>query len=721
MSIPAEKVRKLQETNDRLLKKPVVGARALRSYAGGLSFVAGLLPHLRPFLGSIWAALGGAGGASDGAARHAGKLIHTRRFGPALGWIGALLEGRPAPLVRTLYSKEVRANAQIVTDACPFGIGGILRVDDKPEEFFAADIPQEALEKFRARWGDSKWTTLWEGLALLLAFRMWLPRLGFHTRCLVKSDSLSTLIMLAKGKAKSPELNVLAREFALDQALREYRVWWLEHIPGVTNQQADALSRLEAPERATIPEALHRVPRRTVDVGPGFWKVQLRAPRVEKKGGPSAGVDLACSGFFRDRMGRLKRSLPCRPPPPIAAPRRAGGPLPLVEGPAIRPPGAPTAPPEDLDVAPLPGTPRPYRRGTASAAHEAATDPDRCRRALLHDASAATSRRPLDARKQLWATLGRQAGIIEPFDLTPDVIYVIMGAMKIAGYRSAELYLDSAKGEHVARGGAWTDQLVQARRAAIRSCRRHLGHPRQAKGLPLTELGAFTGEAPLAPGGPMYPGAATILASWWLLREIEASAALCAHVQVDTHAQRVSWTLPCTKTDQQALGAVRTHSCSCEFSDPAICPYHVMVRHLATRPAGPATPLFQALDGAPPTKAGWADTFQALAQRLGLPVAHANGARAYTGHSARATGAMHLASTNVELWRIQLFGRWGSNVFLSYIREAPMAQLDRLALESSAQLSVQTARTQLQDLLRRTATGERAALASDPEAAKLPA
>ena len=58
----------------------------------------------------------------------------------------------------------------------------------------------------------------------------------------------------------------------------------------------------------------------------------------------------------------------------------------------------------------------------------------------------------------------------------------------------------------------------------------------------------------------------------------------------------------------------------------------------------------------------------------------------------------------MELWRIQLFGRWGSNVFLTYVRDAPIAQLDRLALESTASLSIETAKVQLQDLLRRTAS-----------------
>ena len=105
------------------------------------------------------------------------------------------------------------------------------------------------------------------------------------------------------------------------------------------------------------------------------------------------------------------------------------------------------------------------------------------------------------------------------------------------------------------------------------------------------------------------------------------------------------------------------------------------------------------------TKQGWAHTFQWIAIQLGLNPSHQNGARRFTGHTARATGAVHLASTQVELWRVQLFGRWGSEVFLHYIREAPVEQLDKLALETSVHISLETAKSELQQLLRRQDQG----------------
>ena len=79
--------------------------------------------------------------------------------------------------------------------------------------------------------------------------------------------------MIAKGRAKSLELNVVAREIALDQALQEYGLTILTHIPGVTNLEADYLSRLFSPKPPVKPGQLEGVPLTPVQHGAGFWKV----------------------------------------------------------------------------------------------------------------------------------------------------------------------------------------------------------------------------------------------------------------------------------------------------------------------------------------------------------------------------------------------------------------------------------------------------------------
>ena len=52
-----------------------------------------------------------------------------------------------------------------------------------------------------------------------------------------------------------------------------------------------------------------------------------------------------------------------------------------------------------------------------------------------------------------------KAGYNDPFHLEPEMIFAIMGALDLAGYRSSELYLDAAKSLHIASGHHWSQQL----------------------------------------------------------------------------------------------------------------------------------------------------------------------------------------------------------------------------------------------------------------------
>ncbi|CAK9106255.1 Uncharacterized protein SCF082_LOCUS49493 [Durusdinium trenchii] len=452
VTIPQDKVAKIQETTQLFLKRPVVGQKQLRSYAGMLSFVAGLIPHLRPFLASLWAVLGKDTSANDGAGKvsHSGKLVHTRRIKPALS----------------------------------LGHGAAVRA---------------------------------------------------------KSDNLGVLCMLAKGGAKSPQLNSLAREFALDQALKAYRLHWLEHIPGVTNLEADALSRQTAPNPVAFPEHLKQATRSDVSVGPDFWK------------GFALPVRSTVQFEGRDRPG------PTRPRPNDPPDREVGT-----------------------------GEPKPYGRGSAEAALCAAQDPHHCRLVLARDASAASTKGPTASRQKLWENLARTAGWTDPFRLDPTMIYTVMGALKVGGYRSAQLYLDAAKQCHISLGLAWDSQLQQAYRAAVRSCQRGIGHAKQASGLPLDKVADLPRWEQLVPGGPSQPVTATLLTSWWLLREIEASRARRKHISLNEDEQKVTWRLPSSKTDQAALDQW----------------------------------VFPTASNAAASKRGWADTFEVLAARLGLPTQH---------------------------------------------------------------------------------------------------
>lgn len=190
---------------------------------------------------------------------------------------------------------------------------------------------------------------------------------------------------------------------------------------------------------------------------------------------------------------------------------------------------------------------------------------------------------------------------------------------------------------------------------------------------------------------------ACLLASWWLLREIEASHAQIKHIEFHHDTLTAMWLLPNSKSDPQALGTERAHSCSCGQGAAGGCPYHAAKAQVdaVVRRFGPrTTSLFPTETGMAPTKAGWNGTFQALAARYGLATHHASGAPRYTGHTARASGAQHLAARGIELWKIQIFGRWSSAAFLRYIRSSPLASMTKLASEAAAREPANAQRTQ---------------------------
>ncbi|CAL1165921.1 unnamed protein product, partial [Cladocopium goreaui] len=289
-----------------------------------------------------------------------------------------------------------------------------------------------------------------------------------------------------------------------------------------------------------------------------------------------------------------------------------------------------------------------YARGSLNdAIRHASTGPERCAEHITKRAKADTSRGPYESRKSTWSALARAAGFSDPFRLSPDLINTVMGAMDMAGYRSAELYMDTAKQIHIERGLDWTAQLAQASGQARRACQRGRGPAKQAQPLPMIELAKLkVHKDPAAPGGPIFPMRSVMLASWWLLREIEASSAERSHIEIDKVQRLIHWKLPSSKADWQALGATRTHSCNCEQNarQPE-CPYHAMVEHLEAVGAISDRWVFPSATGEQSSKCGWADTMQCMAQQLNLPTHTDTGARRFTGHSARATSAVYLAQT----------------------------------------------------------------------------
>ena len=342
---------------------------------------------------------------------------------------------------------------------------------------------------------------------------------------------------------------------------------------------------------------------------------------------------------------------------------------------------------------------KPYSRGSLQLALlRIQSDAAGCVQHTADKARAFTSAGPHASRMKSWATLGQALGHQNPSSLHCSSYTPSRGrwTVQATAQRNCTWTRPSSSALLTVIRGRTNLPLALAYRRAKRACPRGRGPAKQVHATPTPGSGR-SAQLGLCADGPLWPGRATILASWWLLREKEASAALVTHLTVE---QLVHWRLPSSKADWKALGATRTHSCSCTHgAEAGLCPFHAMKLQIRFASAIGSSVIFPASSGGPPSKAGWANTFEELARRLGLDTHSPSGLRLFTGHSARASGAVHLAHTQVELWRIQLFGRWGSDCFKQYVRDAPLSQLHGLAQEATLQTSLAAARAELAQLL----------------------
>ena len=290
--ITEDKIQEILELISTALSKNKVSARFLRSLAGKLNFIAGIVPKLRPFLASIWAAIAGpthpsedeekslasAPGHCSSSDRVVGHLVWTKSCKQGLVWCEAFLRGCHGGLRRHFRVRPPGADDTLTVsvDASPWGIGGLLTVNTVPQAWFSDELHEEDLKMFEAERGESAFTTIWELLAVVVAIKLWAAdKIGLAVA--VRSDSLSALQVLARNRARAPGLTILLQELALEQASFSFLMEDLTHIPGVSNKIPDALSRLKAPGEAGKPfptelAHVHRseVPRRDSS----FWRIK---------------------------------------------------------------------------------------------------------------------------------------------------------------------------------------------------------------------------------------------------------------------------------------------------------------------------------------------------------------------------------------------------------------------------------------------------------------
>ena len=146
-------------------------------------------------------------------------------------------------------------------DASPWGLGGIPVIDAVPHSYFGCRLSHGDEVILRAKMGSDESQQVFEPLVILVAFKLWIDVLR-EKRLLVALTSDNTSALAMSAKLKITASTVISRELALLLSETSFQPRVIEHLPGVMNSHADALSRLWQPDaKFRIPDDLAKCKR----------------------------------------------------------------------------------------------------------------------------------------------------------------------------------------------------------------------------------------------------------------------------------------------------------------------------------------------------------------------------------------------------------------------------------------------------------------------------
>jgi hypothetical protein len=129
-------------------------------------------------------------------------------------------------------------------DASPWGGGGILWQNGKAVSYTHFVWSELTLDILKAKRGDCRGQTAFEFFTLLMVaitFDAVLPKSG----ALIRGDNLGALNVALTLKTTAHTMNGIARELAWRRIVKGWQ-YRLKHLPAELNDEADALSRLDA-------------------------------------------------------------------------------------------------------------------------------------------------------------------------------------------------------------------------------------------------------------------------------------------------------------------------------------------------------------------------------------------------------------------------------------------------------------------------------------------
>ena len=283
VGVTDEKSEEVTALTQRLNEINSCPTKDIQRLAGILSFIATAVPHLKPFVDPLWAEISRA----KSRCVSGRSFISTDRVRHAVSWIQGLMRARGNHLFSTFKLGLPLPKRRVVwlTDASPWGLGGVLLVEGRAVACFASKLTRADAVRLHAKIGESKYMPRWEALALLVAAKLWHSRVSVFDAVIVKGDNLGVTYDVAKHRARDPMVSLILRELALVESqlpLSSQSICMAAHIPGGSNGLADALSRLWAPEPLAFPPELRNAERCTPQKrGTKFWHTVFREEKSD--------------------------------------------------------------------------------------------------------------------------------------------------------------------------------------------------------------------------------------------------------------------------------------------------------------------------------------------------------------------------------------------------------------------------------------------------------
>ena len=287
------------------------------------------------------------------------------------------------------------------------------------------------------------------------------------------------------------------------------------------------------------------------------------------------------------------------------------------------------------------------------------------------------------------------------FPLKEDVIIGVAAALKAAGMKSGDQYLNELKLWHVEQGFEQPAWMVRCIGLCKKALMRGRGPEKRAAELnPLDISEERWTWRPRDQTLYVRPALAFTWACVWMLREIELGNMRWKHVTTMENSRTVKIVLPISKTDQTGIGIRRTLTCCGEKPCHRMCPWSVWTEIEKLRPAKdlPEDMIFRDQKGKTLSKSKTVAGWKGLSNTL------------VSGHSARRSGAMAYVRAGLPIQELAFLGRWKSSVVLRYAEDA----LQEVPANLKCNMELQ-ARVPMPSATKKTTRKEKTLVTDEPE------